>query len=131
MPVFTWDDREIRALAARFDVAEDRLIAVLAQEAQPTARFLVQRVKANVPKKTGALEQHISEEVQAGPAFVGVELVADMPYAVAVHERPGPLDQSTPEGGRGPHFFTRVLDFYPELWEDPIQRTLQKLLRRS
>jgi len=127
--MFTWDDSEIRAQVARFDAAVDRFPELLKQRVAPKAEFLAQRVRANVPRKTGNLEKHVSVKIVSESSAVGAELVADTAYAVEVHERPGALDGSTPEGGRGPKYFTRVTDFYPNIWEEPIHSALEDTLQ--
>lgn len=127
--MFTWDDSELRAQLKLFESADQRFLDVAEKELKPFAEFLETRVKANVPKKTGNLESHVKVKVVREKEFIGVVLKAETDYALEVHERPAPLDGEEPEGGRGPKYLTRVVDFHAKEWGKVVERIEEKALK--
>lgn len=128
--MFTYDDTALRAAASALETAPEQFLAELKQEAEQEGQFLVARIQANVPYKTGALAGSISHIVQEERGNVNIELRAGVPYALVVHERPGDTDGSEPEGGRGPKFFMRVLDFHRQRLQDLLNRVAQQAVGR-
>ena len=126
--MFTYDDTALRIAAAAFATGPERFLKELKQEAETEGQFLVERVQANAPYKTGDLANSIHFAVQEAQGNVNIELRAGVPYALAVHERPGDVDGSQPEGGRGPKFFMRVLDFHRKRLEALVQRVGNRVL---
>jgi len=75
------------------------------------AELLAERARANAPVRTGALRDSIHVE-QLGPGSYAI--IADVPYAYAVHERPPQEDkahesEATPEGFPGAKYLSRPL----------------------
>lgn len=125
--MFTYDDTALRAVASALETAPEQFLMELKQAAEQGGQFLVDRVQANVPYKTGALARSVSHVVQEERSNVNIELRASVRYALEVHERPGETDGSAPEGGRGPKFFMRVLDFHRQRLQDLLNRVAQQV----
>lgn len=128
--MFTYDDTALRAAASALEGAPEQFLMELKQKAEQEGQFLVERIQANVPYKTGALAGSLSHVVQEDRGNVNIELRAGVPYALAAHERPGGTDGSEPEGGRGPKFFMRVLDFHRQRLQDLLNRVAQQAVGR-
>ena len=95
-----------------------------------------ERGQANAPIKSGDLRRSIKHSVKRDGENVTATIVATEPYALRMHEEltpAGPLNlgpisaiqPTTPEGGVGGKFFTRVLDFHA----DPYTRFLRDAVR--
>lgn len=102
--------------------------------------FLVKRARENVPVLTGDLRDSIRFEVKtSGPKDkISGELIAGgskAPYAIEVHEdtqRPRtPEDESssTPEGGRGAKFLSRVTKTHTQKIRSNVQKKVHAVLQ--
>lgn len=127
--MITYNDQALLALQVQLEQAPAALLKELEQEIDKgLGPFLVERVKANVPYKTGNLEGHVRFERHRQGDRIELELIADTSYAVEVHEKPGSPDGSTPEGGRGPKYFERVLDAHQQEIQELPQKVVAEVL---
>lgn len=123
-----YDDSPLRDLLGHLERAERGIGAELDRTLEPEAEFLVERIKENVPVKTGELRDSVGFRHE-GQGSVVIEATA--PHALYVHERV-PLendpDGSTPEGGRGRKYLTRVIDVHHERLKEAAQKAAVKVL---
>lgn len=130
------DDSALSSMIKQFDRMARSVMKTIKSEADPVMAKLTARVKANVPKDTGRLEESVRVEHKETPDGLAYTLVADTDYALKVHERP-PVegrqdpDGSTDEGGRGRKYFTRVVDTHAKEIGEAQQRAYDKILKRE
>lgn len=111
-------DPAVAALAARLERRRVAANASVEPSVDGYADVIVVRGQANAPVKSGELRDAIHKV--ALPTQGGVaarEVIADTPYAFAVHQRPPEEDHAhegehTPEGHPGRQFLTRPLRFH-------------------
>ena len=88
------------------------------QELEGALVFLVERIRENVPVKSGTLRDSIQWAIEERNGTFYGSIIAggsQAPYALEVHEDPSRVpDGTTPEGGRGAKYITRVLDTHRE-----------------
>lgn len=117
----------------------DRVFAAAEAAMQQIGAHAAERGQANAPIKSGDLRRSIAHSVVRDGSNVTAKVVATEPYALRMHEELtpfGPLNlgpisaiqPSTPEGGVGGRFFTRVLDFhaapYTKFLRDAVRKGL-------
>lgn len=130
--MITYNDQALLALQVQFEQAPAALLNEIEQEIdQQLGPFLVERVKANVPYNTGNLASHVRFERHRQGDRIELALIADTSYAVEVHEKPGTPDGSTPEGGRGPKYFERVLDAHQQEIQSLPQQAIQQVMKST
>lgn len=110
-------DPALLALAARMEARRVAVRDAAVTIVNDQADLIVLRGEANCPVKSGVLRDSIHKvPVSASGGVVIVDVVADTPYALAVHERmpqeDHPNAEGTPEGHVGGGFLTRPLRFH-------------------
>ena len=99
------------------------------------ADLIVDRAQANTPVLSGTLRDSVHKEVVTGRAGETVrDVVADAPYAAAVHERPPDMDhahenEGTPEGFPGRHFLTRPVRFHRDEFASGLRNGVGEAMR--
>ncbi len=101
----------------------------------------LERVKENTPDVTSEngikLKDTINVDVEVdnnGNLIFGFN--STFPNVLAIHEaeyqfKPGETSKSTPEGGVGNKFFTRVIDHWASTWTDWFQQGLDEQIRKG
>jgi hypothetical protein len=110
----------VDAWVARLEAAAQGLPPRAARTLKQELEFLAERVRENVPVRTGTLRDSVRVEIDRAPAPDATQVSGTLvvggptaPYAWAVHEDPdGRVSEGTPEGGRGPKYLTRVTDHH-------------------
>lgn len=122
----------LETLVKQFEqLTPERITAHFQRELENERVFFENRLKENVPYKTGNLARGTKVVVAQRSGVLGFYASFQAPYAVEVHEKPGELDGSTPEGGRGPRFFTRVSQTHRGRFNRALQRAAVSLLQFS
>ena len=127
--------RSFAELAERMKSRGERVLAAAEQETDKFADFLVERGKANAPVLSGRLQASVHKESPAAPAGMIVrDIVADMPYALEVHERQPEQDhahegENTAEGFPGRQYLSRPLRFHRDAFGRSVRNGVAEALR--
>lgn len=111
-------DKEIKERFKQLSNFSKEVEDVVKEEAD----FLVERARENAPIRTGNLRKNINYsdiDISKGRFTfeIGIEDASLEPVAMRFHEEPfqlGPISQqqpSTPEGGVGPKFISRAVEY--------------------
>lgn len=104
----------LKDLEAKMRRMGPAIIAATDETLREHADFLAERAQANAPVQSGTLQASIHVEKTGSEKHPAYDVVADAPYALAVHERSPDQDHAhthevTPEGYPGRKYLSRPL----------------------